>query len=283
MGEVPGSPGAPAGAVGPVPAGRPNRSPPIPYTCRVSADPSGPTSSDATDPAPADGGPISSPKTARVKAGRAAAGPKRTPRPTEKAGGAPKAGPTAKPAATRRSTATVAAPAAVEAGDGRAATATTVVDRPAVEPPAEAPVDDTGTLPAAEADGAAARRKPARATRRGRRVKRVVRRIDLWSVLKLSLVVYTCLYLAVMATLAALWSLLYSTNTIEKVTDFLADVGMENFHFYGDQMFRACAAIGAVGVMAGTVITVLATALVNVISEITGGIRLVVIEEEPLH
>ena len=33
--------------------------------------------------------------------------------------------------------------------------------------------------------------------------------------------------------------------------------------------------------MAGTVVTVLATALVNVISEMTGGIRLVVIEEEP--
>ena len=50
--------------------------------------------------------------------------------------------------------------------------------------------------------------------------------------------------------------------------------------FYGNQMFRACAAIGAVGVMAGTVITVLATALVNVISEMTGGIRLIVIEED---
>ena len=58
-------------------------------------------------------------------------------------------------------------------------------------------------------------------------------------------------------------------------------VGLENFTFYGNEMFRACAAIGAVGVMAGTVVTVLATALVNVISEMTGGIRLVVIEEEP--
>lgn len=117
--------------------------------------------------------------------------------------------------------------------------------------------------------------------RRGRRVKRVVRRIDLWSVLKLSLVVYTCLYLAILATLAALWSIAYSTGTVEKLQSFLEDVGLENFTFYGNEMFRACAAIGAVGVMAGTVVTVLATALVNVISEMTGGIRLVVIEEEP--
>ena len=35
-----------------------------------------------------------------------------------------------------------------------------------------------------------------------------------------------------------------------------------------------------VGVLTGTVVTVLATALINVISEVTGGIRLVVIEED---
>jgi len=116
--------------------------------------------------------------------------------------------------------------------------------------------------------------------RRGRRVKRVVRRIDLWSVLKLALIVYTCLYLAVLATLAALWGILYSSGNVAKLQSFLEDVGLENFTFYGNQMFRACAAVGAVGVLAGTVITVLATALVNVISEMTGGIRLIVIEED---
>lgn len=119
-----------------------------------------------------------------------------------------------------------------------------------------------------------------RAIRRGRRVKRVVRRIDLWSVLKLSIVVYTCIYVATLGTLAALWGLLYSSGSIDRLQSFLADVGLENFTFYGDQMFRACAAIGAVAVLAGTVITVLATALVNIISEMTGGIRLVVIEED---
>lgn len=119
-----------------------------------------------------------------------------------------------------------------------------------------------------------------RPVRRGRRVRRIVRRIDLWSILKLCLVVYTCLYAAVLATLAALWGFAYSSGSIDKLESFLGDVGLENFHFYGDRMFRAVAAIGAVGVIAGTVVTVLATALVNVISEMTGGIRLVVIEEE---
>jgi hypothetical protein len=108
----------------------------------------------------------------------------------------------------------------------------------------------------------------------------VIRRIDLWSVLKLSLVLYVCMYVATLATLAAVWGLAYSSGTIEKLQSFLGDVGLENFHFYGDRMFQACAIIGAILVIAATVATVLATALVNVISEVTGGIRVVVIEED---
>ena len=92
--------------------------------------------------------------------------------------------------------------------------------------------------------------------------------------------VYTCLYIAVLATRAAVWGILYSSGNVDKLQSFLADVGLENFTFYGNQMFRACAAVGAVGVIAGTVVTVLATALINLISEMTGGIRLVVIEED---
>ncbi len=148
-----------------------------------------------------------------------------------------------------------------------------VAPAPAVAPSYPSPPPaDVSTQPVA---------KSRRQVRRGRRVRRIVRRIDLWSILKLSLMVYTCLYAATMATLAAVWGFAYSSGSIDRLESFLGDVGLENFHFYGDQMFRACAAIGAVAVIAGTVVTVLATALINLISETTGGIRLVVIEEDP--
>jgi hypothetical protein len=155
------------------------------------------------------------------------------------------------------------------------------------------PVADVATVGVPEVVATAAKAPPApkverrtrrtttsTAPRRGRRVKRVVRRIDLWSVLKLALVVYTCAYVATLITLAGAWGLLYSSGQIDKLESFLGDVGLDNFTFYGNQMFQASAAIGAVGVIAATVITVLATALVNVISEMTGGIRVVVIEED---
>jgi hypothetical protein len=207
-------------------------------------------------------------------------GPKRPPRPRagrERSDGAERSGPAplrpSTPAAA--GTATIAAPPAGRTSEGADDTNVTPVPPngfagpPPPAPPAEAPPEPTAVASSSR-----------RRARRGRRVKRVVRRIDLWSVLKLSLVVYTCLYLAILATIAALWGIAYSSGTIENLESFLADVGLENYRFYGNQMFRACAAIGAIGVMAGTVVTVLATALVNVISEMTGGIRLVVIEED---
>jgi len=161
-------------------------------------------------------------------------------------------------------------------------------------PPISFPAPDSASTPPSNGSGSSATRvdrssvqksvtvrRVRKARRRARRVTRVIRRIDLWSVLKLALVLYTCLYAATLASLAAIWGIAYSTGLIDKLQSFLGDVGLDNFRFYGDQMFRACAAIGAVLVLAGTLITVLTVALINLISELTGGIRVVVIEEEP--
>lgn len=144
---------------------------------------------------------------------------------------------------------------------------------------ADSPAPATAPTPVATAPTTTAP-APRPGVRHGRRVKRVVRRVELWSVLKLCLVLYTCLYLAVLATLAVVWGLAYSSGQIENLQEFLGQVGLDNYRFYGDQMFRAAAAIGAIGVLAGTILTVLTAALVNLISEMTGGIRVVVIEED---
>lgn len=151
-----------------------------------------------------------------------------------------------------------------------------------VELPATGPEPaPTEPEPVAAPKPPAARSVPSRTVvRRGRRVRRVVRRIELWSVLKLSLVLYTCLYVTVLGALALVWNIAYSSGQIDNLQSFLGDVGLKNYRFYGDQMFRACAAIGGVAVLAGTVFTVLTAALINVISEVTGGIRFIVIEED---
>jgi hypothetical protein len=123
------------------------------------------------------------------------------------------------------------------------------------------------------------RPKPKRpATTKGRRVRRVVRRIELWSVLKVSLLFYFCMYLVALGAAVLLWGFAYSAGLIDNFESFMADIGFEDFQFFGDQLFKEVAIVGAVLVVAGALLTVLAIALVNLISEVTGGVRFVVIE-----
>ncbi len=117
--------------------------------------------------------------------------------------------------------------------------------------------------------------------RKGRRVTRVVRRIELWSVLKIALVFNTIMLGIVLGSVALLWGLANTTGLVDDLEGFLRDAGFEDFRFQGDRMFEQVAFIGAVGALAFTVFVVLAVALVNLISEITGGIRFSVIEEIP--
>lgn len=221
-----------------------------------------------------------------------ARGPKRTPRPEpDDANGTDDTAVSAPPEGRREGNGSsselkarnegASAPVAPEE-TARTATVTTP-SAPSRETPARRgkPGDEPVRRRKPRPTGERPRERDEQGRRKGRRVRRVVRRIDLWSVLKLAVVLYTCLYAAVMATLAVLWGLAYSSGQIEKIESFMADVGMDNYRFYGDQMWRAAAMIGAIGVLAATVITVLTAALVNVISEMTGGIRVVVIEEDP--
>lgn len=113
----------------------------------------------------------------------------------------------------------------------------------------------------------------------GRRVRRVVRRIDLWSVLKVALIFNTIMLGICLGAVAVLWGLASTTGLVDDLEGFLRDSGFEDFRFDGDRMFTQVAFIGAVLTLATTVLLVLAAALLNLISEMTGGIRFTVIEE----
>lgn len=281
----------------------------IPYTARVPRNPSGEAGPDVVPPSTDDEKVASE--------GSRPRGPKRPPRPKRPpaAGTAPSEPPSKRPAKAKQADATpngtskptTDAPRRevtdgdVTDRDGKpgAGADQTRTDPDATPVPGTGPSTatvvaprDVASRPAVPAPAAVRAKRAARTdpnaaplerttgNRRGRRVTRVVRRIELWSVLKLSLVLFTCLYLAVLGMLVVVWGFAYSSGQIERLQEFLTDVGLENFRFYGDRMFKATAAIGAVAVLAGTVLTVLTTSLINLISEMTGGIRVVVIEEE---
>ena len=116
---------------------------------------------------------------------------------------------------------------------------------------------------------------------RARKVKRIVRHIDPWSVLKLSLLFYACLFVVFMVAGTLLWNLAGAAGTISSIESFIKDIGaFKTFSFSGATIFRASFLAGLILVIAGSGLNVLLTVLFNLISDLVGGIRISVIEEE---
>jgi len=116
---------------------------------------------------------------------------------------------------------------------------------------------------------------------RARKVKRVIRRVDPWSVLLLSLGFYLCLFVVLMVSGVLLWSIASSTGTIHQIEGVIKESFAEkSFTFDGVKLFRASFLGGLVLVIAGSGLNVLLCTLFNLISDLVGGIRVTVIEEE---
>jgi hypothetical protein len=116
---------------------------------------------------------------------------------------------------------------------------------------------------------------------RGRRVRRVIRRIDPWSVLKFSLVFYTCVFVVLLVAGMALWLVARSLGIVENIEQFIGDLfALQDFQFEAGQILRASSLGGAVLVLLGTGANVLACVLYNLISDLVGGVEIAVLEEE---
>ncbi|MEL0000072.1 MAG: DUF3566 domain-containing protein, partial [Acidimicrobiaceae bacterium] len=116
---------------------------------------------------------------------------------------------------------------------------------------------------------------------RARRVRRLVRHVEPWSVLKVALIFSFCLWVILLVAGVMLWSLAVSSGTVDNVETFVTELfALESFTFNADQIFRASAIGGLVLVVAGAGFTVLMAVLFNLISDVTGGVRFTVVEEE---
>ncbi|MEY2711718.1 MAG: hypothetical protein RI939_18 [Actinomycetota bacterium] len=116
--------------------------------------------------------------------------------------------------------------------------------------------------------------------RRVRRVTRVLRDIDVWSVFKVGLVVHAALYVVFLVTGVLLWNVASATGTIDNIEQFLTSFGWESFTFKGGQLFTSSAMLGVFLVVLGTGLWVLAAVIFNLVTELVGGVRVTVLEEE---
>ncbi len=116
---------------------------------------------------------------------------------------------------------------------------------------------------------------------RARKVRRIIRYIDPWSVLKFSMLFYSAVFVILMIAGVLLWSAAVSSGTVDNLEDFIMDLlALKTFTFEADQIFRASALAGAILVVASTAGTVLLAILFNLISDLIGGIRVTVVELE---
>ncbi|MDA0297327.1 MAG: DUF3566 domain-containing protein [Actinobacteria bacterium] len=113
-----------------------------------------------------------------------------------------------------------------------------------------------------------------------RRVTRVIRDIDPWSVFKVGLVFHFVAYLIMLVALVLLWSVASATGTIDNIQQFMKSFGWESFEFNGGQLFVNVMILGLLGVVLATALWVLAATIFNLITDLVGGIRVTVLEEE---
>lgn len=114
-----------------------------------------------------------------------------------------------------------------------------------------------------------------------RRVYRIIRRVDGWSVLKVSAIFYTCVWLVLLTSGLILWGGAVQSGTVDNVENLIATLlGFETFLIDGEVLFRVALVGGLTAVVAATAFSVLMAVLFNLISDLTGGIRVTVIQEE---
>ena len=106
-------------------------------------------------------------------------------------------------------------------------------------------------------------------------------RVDLWSVLKVSL----CFYLAGLAVLIiaglVVWLLLDASGGIRNFERFMGDImSADNYRLVASRILAGSALIGLVLVALMTILTVIAAALYNVFSDLVGGVEVTLVEAE---
>jgi hypothetical protein len=114
-----------------------------------------------------------------------------------------------------------------------------------------------------------------------RRYRQTIQKLDLWSVLKVSL----CFYLSglVMTIVAGvvLWFIADSFNVIHDVERFMGDLlSSKDFKLLSAQILEGTVLIGLVVVALLTILTVIAAAFYNLFGQVMGGIEVTIVEDD---
>jgi hypothetical protein len=107
----------------------------------------------------------------------------------------------------------------------------------------------------------------------------VLRNLDPWTVLKLSLVYYLALFFVLLVAGAILWTGAAALGVVGNIEHFMVDIGFDGFRLIPSRVLGGVALGGLVLVIAGTCANVLLAALFNLMTDVVGGLRITLQED----
>jgi hypothetical protein len=147
-----------------------------------------------------------------------------------------------------------------------------IVDREATASPGDDAVYET--IPAGFG-----RRQRVRVTR-GVHSRRLVRRVDVWTVFKVSLVFYLLVLLIVLVAGVVVWNVAQAFGLIHNIEKSIRSLfDLTSFHLHPLPVLGYTALGGAALTVVGTLLNVVMALLYNLISDIVGGVQVVVVTD----
>jgi hypothetical protein len=99
-------------------------------------------------------------------------------------------------------------------------------------------------------------------------------------VFKVALLFHLFLYIVALTAGALLWRVAQNTGTVDNVERFFENFGWTSFEFNGGAIYHEAWVAGLFAVVGATGLAVLMATVFNLITDLVGGIKVTVVEEE---
>ena len=116
--------------------------------------------------------------------------------------------------------------------------------------------------------------------RQGRPVRRVVRKVDVVSVLRLSFVFWLAVAVVVLLAGIVVWTAAGLLGVFASLSKFMASLGIMHFRLHGFAVLQAAVELTVVFVAGATCFCGVLAMLYNAVSGVVGGLGLVVLETD---